>query len=149
MATYQSELHGFLDDFLPAEDVARLLQMMECIQLETSQVLFDSGQDADGMYFVISGRVAVQKETGFGGRKQVVALLDSGAPVGECGLLAGVQHGASVVAVRESSLLYLSKSAFDLMCEERSDFGLIFFRWLMQRVSMRLRANTERLAHVL
>jgi CRP/FNR family transcriptional regulator, cyclic AMP receptor protein len=149
MVEYRNELHGFFNTILPNEDVAHFFEILESVELKKSGVLFDVGQEADGMYFVISGKVAVQKETGFGTRTQVVALLDRGAPVGEAGLLDGSLRGASVVAVEDTSLLYLTKRSFDKLCAEQHELGLIFFRWLLSRVSLRLKGSTERLAHIL
>lgn len=149
MVEYRDELHGFFNTILPNEDVARFFEILESVELKKSAVLFDVGQEADGMYFVISGKMAVQKGTGFGTRKQVVALLDKGAPVGEAGLLDDSLRGASVVAVEDTSLLYLPKKSFDKLCEEQPELGLVFFRWLLTRVSLRLKGSTERLAHIL
>lgn len=149
MVEYQSELHGFFNSIFANEDVLRLFDVIETVEIKRSGVLFDVDQKADGVYFVVSGKMAVQKETGFGARKQVVALLDRGAPVGEVGLLDGGSRGASVIAVEDSSLLYLSKKAFDDLCEEQPKLGLVFFKWLLGRVSLRLKGSTERLAHIL
>ena len=149
MVEYQSELHGFFNSIFANEDVLRLFNVIESVEIKKSATLFDVGQKADGVYFVVSGKMAVQKETGFGSRKQVVALLDRGAPVGEAGLLDGGSRGASVIAVEDASLLYLSKKAFAALCEEHPELGLVFFRWLLDRVSLRLKGSTERLAHIL
>lgn len=149
MVEYQHNLHGFFKDFLPGEDVNRLFKVIEPVELKAGTVLFSHGRQADGLYFVVSGKLAVQKETGFGARKQVVALLEKGSPVGEGGLLDGVCHGTTVVAVNDSTLLHLTRSSFDQLCDERPEFGLLFFRWLLGRVVVRLQANTKRLAHVL
>lgn len=149
MVEYQIELHGFFNNILPNEDVAHLFRVLEAVEIKKSRVLFDVGQEADGMCFIVSGKMAVQKETGFGTRKQVVALLDKGAPIGEAGLLDNALRGASVVAIEDTSLLYLSKKSFDDLCREHSELGLAFFRWLLNCVSLRLKGSTERLAHIL
>jgi len=149
MVEYVSELHGFFNSVFANEDVLRLFDVIESVEIKRSGVLFDAGQKTDGMYFVVSGKMAVQKETGFGARKQVVALLDRGAPVGEAGLLDESSRGASVVAVEDTSLLFLSKKSFNDLCEKHPKFGLVFFRWLLGRVSLRLKGSTERLAHIL
>ena len=118
MVEYQTELHDFFNSILADADVVRIFEVIESVEIKKSGILFDVGQEAEGIYFVISGKMAVQKETGFGARKQVVALLDRGAPVGEAGLLGSGLRGASVVAVEDTSLLYLSRKAFDEICEE-------------------------------
>lgn len=149
MVEYQSELHGFLKSIFANEDVLRLFDVIGAVEIEKGGTLFGVGQEADGMYFVVSGKMAVQKETGFGTRKQVVALLDSGAPVGEAGLLDEASRGATVVAVEDTSLLFLSKKAFNDLCEEQPKLGIVFLKWLLGRVSLRLKGSTERLAHIL
>lgn len=149
MVEYQHNLHDFIKDFSSDEDVNRLFAVIDPVELIAGSVLFSQGHEADGLYFVVSGKLAVQKETGFGARQQVVALLEKGSPVGEGGVLDGVLHGTTVVAVTDSTLLYLTRSSFDQLCDERPEFGLIFFRWLLGRVTLRLQANTKRLAHVL
>lgn len=149
MVEYQGVLHAFFKEFLTEEDVARLFPVLELVHLKSRVILFERDQEAGGVYFVVSGEVAVLSETGFGKRKQVVALLHKGAPVGENGLLTAGTHGRTVVAVEESTLLHLSRSSFEQLCEERPEFGIIFFRWLLGRVSLRLKGSTERLAHIL
>lgn len=149
MVEYQHDLHGFFRDFSSDEDVNRLLEVMDPVELKAGGVLFSQDHEADGIYFIVSGKLAVQKETGFAARQQVVALLEKGSPVGEGGMLDGVLHSTMVVAVTDSTLLYLTRSSFDQLCGERPEFGLMFFRWLLGRVALRLQANTKRLAHVL
>ncbi|TKB09098.1 Crp/Fnr family transcriptional regulator [Desulforhopalus sp. IMCC35007] len=149
MVKYQAELHDFFTLFLTDSDVEPLFAVMESHSLASGGTLFTYGDTAEGMYFVVAGRLAVEKNTGFASRKQVVALLGKGAPVGEAGLLPESFRGTTIVAVEDSTLLYLSKNAFDQLCKERPDFGVTFFRWLLGRVSLRLKSSTERLAHIL
>ena len=149
MVKYQTELHDFFTLFLTNSDVEALFSVMEPQSLASGGTLFTYGDNAEGMYFVVAGRLAVEKNTGFALRKQVVALLGKGAPVGEGGLLPESSRGTTIVAVEDSTLLYLSKNSFDELCKERPDFGVTFFRWLLGRVSLRLKSSTERLAHIL
>jgi CRP/FNR family transcriptional regulator len=149
MVRYQTELHDFFTLFLTDSDVEALFGVMESQFLASGDTLFTHGDDADGIYFVVAGRLAVEKDTGFALRKQVVALLGKGAPVGEAGLLPESSRGTTIVAVDDSTLLYLTKNSFDQLCTERPDFGVTFFRWLLGRVSLRLKSSTERLAHIL
>ncbi len=101
------------------------------------------------MYVLISGRIAVQKQTGFGDRMQVVALLDPGAPLGESGLLAAQSRGASLTAVARfpfaaivSTSIYRNYCKFPLSCGKS-------VTWLLGRLALRLEKSSERLAHVL
>ncbi|MGW8194149.1 MAG: cyclic nucleotide-binding domain-containing protein, partial [Desulforhopalus sp.] len=122
---------------------------MESISFKAGTSLFRYGEQGDCMYFVVSGRVAVQNSTGFGERMQVVALLDAGAPVGEQGILGHVKRGSTVVAVKDSELLVLTRSAFEALVGENSLLAASFLQYLLGRVALRLQKCSERLAHVL
>jgi CRP/FNR family cyclic AMP-dependent transcriptional regulator len=87
--------------------------------------------------------------TGFGDRLQVVALLDAGAPVGESGLLDNQSRGATLAAVEDSCLLLLSRQDFANISVTHPVLAVKILKWLMARLSIRLKKNSERLAHVL
>jgi len=98
---------------------------------------------------LVSGRMAVQKQTGFGDRMQVVALLDAGAPLGESGLLNAQSRGATLTAVVDSRLLSLSRQAFVEITNHTPALAVKVLTWLMGRLALRLKKSSERLAHVL
>lgn len=149
MAIYQKEMHSFTDDFVVDTDKDEVFSSLEEVSLGQGEILIQRGQQADGIYFIVSGRLAVQKGTGFGERKQVVALLEKGAPVGEGGLVPGYIHGTTVAAVENSELLFLSSSLLADICKTNPKFGLDLYNWILGRLSTRLNLNTERLAHIL
>lgn len=149
MVSYQKEIHGFTWDFVAEADRDALFAVLAPVSLGQSKTLFHCDQEADGIYFIVSGRLAVQKGTGFGERKQVVALLEKGAPVGEGGLVPGYIHGTTVTAVENCELLFLSSSSFTDLCLTNPKLGLDLYGWLLGRLSIRLNLNTERLAHIL
>ncbi len=80
---------------------------------------------------------------------QVIALLTNGAPVGEKGLLKSLSRGATLIAVKDSRLLSLSKESFNALIVESPDIAVKLLKWLLAKVSLRLEKNSERLTHVL
>jgi CRP-like cAMP-binding protein len=81
---------------------------------------------------------------------QVIALLDPGAPVGEKGLCGPrTSRGATLVAVKDTKLLVLSQEAFDMLVADSPALVIKLLKWLLNRVSLRLEKNSERLTHVL
>ncbi len=96
---------------------------MNSVSYKAGDQVFQKGDPADCLYFLLAGRVAVQSKTGFGDRTQVVALLDPGAPVGEKGLLGGRTRGATIVAVKDSDLFSLSQESFARLVEEATWLG--------------------------
>lgn len=149
MIEYTAELHKCCLAFLEKEEAEALLRVMEKVSYAAGAQVFKKGAPADCLYFLLTGRVAVQNKTGFGEKMQVVALLDPGAPVGEKGLLGDRIRGASLNAVTDSVFLALSLDAFEKLVVESPALAIKLLRWLLNRVSLRLEKNSERLAQVL
>ena len=150
MVEYSAELHECCFNFLDKAETETLLAVMERVSYEAGDQIFQKGDPADCLYFLVSGRVAVQNKTGFGERTQVVALLDPGAPVGEKGLLGGRQpwgypYGGERFRASCScpGNRLISWLAIILVLQSK------LLKWLLNRVSLRLEKNSERLVHVL
>lgn len=149
MVEYSSQLHEECLPFLDKKEALALLGVMEIVEVKAGTSLFTFNDAADCMYVLISGRIAVQKQTGFGDRMQVVALLDSGAPLGESGLLATQSRGATLSVIVDSRLLLFSRQAFDEISINSPSLAVKFLTWLMGILALRLKKSSERLAHVL
>lgn len=149
MVEYSPQLHEECFPFLDKADVLTLLRAMGLVEIKAGTPLYAEKDAANCMYVLISGRIAVQKQTGFGDRMQVVALLDPGAPLGESGLLAAQSRGASLTAVAHSRLLLLTRQAFTEIIADSPSLAVKVCTWLLGRLAMRLEKSSERLAHVL
>lgn len=149
MAHYSKELHNLLFPRFNRSDVEHLLPLMEEVRLIAGEVLFSLEEGGRELFFVVKGRLAVQKRTGFGERTQVVALLSPGAPVGERFLLRDNIHGSTVVAVNDSLVLSLPGDVFIELKKEHPLLVVSLLEWLLDITSLRLRKNSDRLSHVL
>lgn len=149
MVAYTDALQERCFAFLDKEEAVTLLSSMQRISFAAGTIVCEKGDAADCVYFLYSGKVAVQMKTGFGEKMQVIALLDPGAPVGEKGLLGSRTRGATLVAVQDSELLVLSQEAFDVLGDESPALIIKLLKWLLARVSLRLEKNSERLTLVL
>jgi NTE family protein len=79
----------------------------EQIELQAGSYLFLAGDVSDAVYVVRNGRLhAVQNDV-------VVRELGRGDVIGELGLLIDAPRSASILAVRDSTLVRLTKSQFD------------------------------------
>jgi len=117
--------------------------------LDRGDILFLPGDKADGVYFVKSGRLGVQSETGFADKMQVVAFLDEGAPVGEGALAGETAREVKVAAVEKTTLYHLSTQAFGELEKTNSALAVQLLKRLLGIATVRLRANSKRLARVL
>lgn len=135
--------------FLGVEEQKRLHSMVTEVTLEQDTFLFEVGDPAAEVFFLVQGRVSVHKKTGFHRKMQVVAILEPGAMVGEAGLLAGHIRGVGVRGIEKSLLFCLGRQ--DLEALEHTDSQLVI--QLLKRSlwisSLRLAKTAERLAQVL
>ena len=135
--------------FLQEDEIQIFLSLMDERICKAGTFLFEKGDPADCLYLIVSGKIAVQKRTGFGERTQVVALLGPGAPVGEGGLLKKKERGSTLLVVQDSKLLVFKRSDFQQLCCENNSLAVKILQWLLERVVVRLQKNSERLAHIL
>ena len=136
---------SFLDD----DDLAMVQAEFETVDLSAGSVLFRIGEPATIVYFLVSGRIAVQKSTGFADKLQVVALLDPGAPIGEGAVVPGQSRGATVVAIENCRLLSLQQQHLDIIKENNCELAWKILIRLMHVTHLRLQKSSERLARIM
>ena len=103
-------------DGLDADARSLLRGELEPVNLPGGQVLFEEGQPADAMYLVSSGILAVVVGKPLE-RGHLVAQICAGEAVGEMALLSQRPRSASVIALRDSSLLRMSRATFTKLME--------------------------------
>jgi NTE family protein len=96
---------------LDAAALAELRDSAEQVELQAGSYLFHAGEASDSLYVVRNGRLQVLQND------VVVAELGRGEVVGELGLLIHAPRSASVRAVRDSTLVRLTKAQFDKIAD--------------------------------
>jgi NTE family protein len=89
-------------------DLEALASVTEERELRRGDVLVRQGDPADALYFVLSGRLGVYVR----GVVEPIDEIGQGQPVGEMGFFAGVARTATVVALRDSRLLAITREQF-------------------------------------
>lgn len=84
------------------------------------QVVFEEGEPAQGLYIIAGGALRIYKSSPEG-REQVLAVERAGSSVAEIPLFDGGPYPASVSAVEDSDLLFLSRADFDSLCREHPE----------------------------
>jgi CRP/FNR family transcriptional regulator, cyclic AMP receptor protein len=97
---------------LPEHLSANLFGSATPKQLTADEVLFLAGDDGDGCYRIEDGLLKVTMMSR-SGTERILAFLGPGAIVGELSIIDGLPRSASVVAVRNSALCFLSRAAFE------------------------------------
>jgi CRP-like cAMP-binding protein len=132
----QSVLSG-----LPKEMSEQLFSGASKVKLAADQTLFTAGDAGDGCYHVSSGLLKVNMVSA-AGAERILAILGPGAMVGELAMLDGLPRSASVVSVRESELLFISRSRF----EEFTTRNPEVYKHLIALLASRLRETDEVIA---
>lgn len=79
------------------------------------QIVFNEGDPCSGLYIVASGHIRVFKASA-NGREQVLNIDGPGSSVAELPVFDGGNYPASVAAVDEAVLLFVSKEDFRDLC---------------------------------
>jgi NTE family protein len=91
--------------------LAELRDHAEQLELKAGSYLFHAGEASDCLYVVRNGRLQVLNND------VVITELGRGEVVGELGLLTDAPRSASVRAVRDSTLVRLTKAQFDKIAD--------------------------------
>lgn len=105
---------------LPDEFSARLFANARPHRLKADQVLFSAGDPGDGCYRVHQGLLKVSVVSS-GGNERILAILGAGALVGELAMLDAQPRSASVIAVRDAELSFISRAAFERVAEDHPE----------------------------
>ena len=147
-----TDLHPVFETFLaslPTGGREAMAQGARQKRLAAGDRLFAAGDEAERIYLVLEGRLAVHKGSGFGERTQVVALLSAGALVGEAAILPDRTRRATVQALEESLVAGVDTRVLVALEEEEPQFVIALLQKLMSVISLRLEKSSERLALVL
>jgi len=79
------------------------------------EIVFSEGEPCAGLYVVESGHVRIFKSSA-NGREQVLNIDGPGSSVAELPVFDGGNYPASVAAVDETTLLFVSKQDFQALC---------------------------------
>src|ERR1700754_1736753 len=97
---------------LPLHLSEQLFAHAKPVHLSADQVLFLAGDAGDGCYRIEKGLLKVSMVSS-SGAERILSILGPGAIVGELAVLDGLPRSASVLALRDSELLFVSKARFD------------------------------------
>ena len=89
----------------------------------TGELLFSEGEPCNGLHIVSHGKVRIFK-TSVSGREQVLAVEGPGGSVAELPVFDGGPYPASVVALEDTEIAYISRRDFHAFCMEHPEVAL-------------------------
>lgn len=107
--------------------------------LPGGQHLFHAGDAPDELYFLRAGRLGAVRRTE-GEEPRFLGVIRPGEPAGEMAVIAGQNHSATVVALRDSEIIALPADAFFAAAEHNPAVMIELSRLMIRRA----RAGAER-----
>jgi len=96
-------------------ELAFLLQRAVPRHYAAGEIVFGEGEPCLGLYVVESGHIRIFKSSS-GGREHVLSVDGPGSSVAELPVFDGGDYPASVAAIDDTTLLFVSKQDFQALC---------------------------------
>jgi CRP/FNR family transcriptional regulator, cyclic AMP receptor protein len=126
---------------LPTELAHGLFAKGRMQTLAADQTLFMAGDEGDGCYRIEEGLLKASVAAPNGGER-ILAVLGPGSVVGELSMIDGAPRSASVAALRESKLCFVSRADFEAFGQSSPQL----YRHVMIVLARRLRDTNDALA---
>jgi len=125
----------------PFEELNVVALSAELRSYKADEVLFNEGDEADGLHLIRSGSVAVSKH--IGGRDIVTSYVAAGNYVGEMGLLGRTKRSATVKATVATESIFLSAEVFLKLLERNEGLRERVQEKVKERLSENLRMEAQ------
>lgn len=113
-----------------------IMKVTKTVEMEKGKNVFNQGDDADGLYVLLSGKMQVYIFSGHvGGTTKVLAELGPGQYVGEFGLIDGDKRSASVRMSETGEVLFLPAVAFAVVMDSQPTVAQAVCDYLCEKVS--------------
>jgi CRP/FNR family transcriptional regulator len=119
----------------------KLFKEATACNLRSGESLFRAGDPGDGCYRIQTGLVKIVVVSQQG-EERIISLLGSGAIVGELSIIDGEPRSASVIAVSDCALAFVSRAKFEKFTEAHPELT----SYLVRTLALRLRRADDALA---
>jgi CRP/FNR family transcriptional regulator, cyclic AMP receptor protein len=119
---------------LPGHLATDLFVGAKPVRLKADEVLFLASDPGDGCYRIDEGllKVSMMSRTG---TERILAFMGPGSIVGELSMIDGRPRSAAVVGVRDATLSFLSRAAFEAFAQRQPEI----YKSLVTLLATRLR----------
>ena len=126
---------------LPDRLLVGLLANAKPVKLAAHKTLFLAGDPGDGCYRVNEGllKVSITSHTG---AERILAILGPGSIVGDMAMIDGRPRSASVSALHDCKLSFVSRAAFDACVAKQPEI----YKYLLALLAERLRKTDQLVA---
>ncbi|MEN8256605.1 MAG: cyclic nucleotide-binding domain-containing protein [Thermodesulfobacteriota bacterium] len=135
--------------YLSKEECKGLCNYLEYRKCTKDEVFIHQGDPGDFMGFLLTGKMAIKKETSFPGKFVLVALLEGGSLVGEISVVEANLRTATVVAMEESEVLILTHAKSEQLLTENPLLAIKLLKKIVRVLGARLQQSSSRLVRLL
>jgi Fe-S-cluster-containing hydrogenase component 2 len=125
----------------PQEELNAIAGTAELLSFKSGDVLFNEGDNADGLHLIRSGSVSVSRR--IGGRDIVTSYVAAGNYVGEMGLVGQAKRSATVKATVATDSIFLKADVFMKMLERNVGLRERVQETVRERLSENLRMEAQ------
>lgn len=118
---------------LPRSQIDDLAMIMVDQVFEKGQEIFTEGEQAEGFYVVISGRVKIYKVS-TEGKEQILHIFGPGDPFGEVPVFTGERFPASAAALERSRIFFFPRDSFVRLIRRNPELALNMLAILARRL---------------
>lgn len=128
-ALQRTKLFGNLD----TKELAQIAGQAVEMRFDAGKMLFFSGEDAKGLFVLVSGRVRVFQHNSEG-REQVMHMDKAGATIGDVPTFDDGPYPASAIVEEAAVVLFINKKDICQFCLEHPRFTLNALKLMAERV---------------
>lgn len=126
------------------KDLQGILSLSRIMKYDSGEVIIGEGQFDNWIYFIVSGKVGIQKKG-----ETIGMLKERGDIFGEMGIIDGSPRSATITAVQETTCLAIDASYMDrLEGHDKVAFQCVLYQVFAQILASRLRLADEEMVRV-
>lgn len=118
---------------LPPDCLEKLAEITCEHTFEAGDSVFSEGQEADGMYIVLNGKLYVYKLSP-DGKEQILKIFESMEVLGEAAVFSGHKYPAGAAALEDTRTLIIPRAGVIRQCREYPDLALSLLDVLSKRL---------------
>jgi len=135
--------------FLEREEIEELCSYLELREWPAGAEIMHEGSVEDYMGFIVEGKLAVKKKTGFWGKQIIIAILEKGSIVGEGAFIDSEPRSSTVTVMEPSKLLTLSALKMNELTINNPQLAIKLLKRMLHIISIRLGRAVERISELL
>jgi len=138
---------ALIEDFSEVQ-IEVLKPIIEDIRFNTDQVIFNQGDPADYLYFVLDGRVSIRFKPD-DGPELTVSEVDQGEVFGWSSALGSHRYTSSAICSECGLFIRLEGEDLKNLCQENPETGILILNRLAGVIARRLRGTHEQVLALL